>query len=147
MSFRISQEQGAATVFLTGDIDLENSPRARQSLLAAVATGLPVVVDMGEVSYMDSSGIASLVEAFQKAKSAGRDFSLTVLERLRSSHAPSRPRTGRAQPPIPDAARLVDELIALVNAHRGDQRPSDDLTMTVVRREPSRTAAGVGGRA
>ncbi|HSW11651.1 MAG TPA: STAS domain-containing protein [Solimonas sp.] len=77
MSFRISQEQGAATVFLTGDIDLENSPRARQTLLAAVEMGLPVVVDMGEVSYMDSSGIASLIEAFQKAKSAGREFSLT----------------------------------------------------------------------
>ena len=76
MSFRISEDGAAATVFLTGDIDLETSPLARQTLLAAVDKGMPVVVDMGGVSYMDSSGIASLVEAFQKAKSAGHDFSL-----------------------------------------------------------------------
>lgn len=76
MSFRISEEGGAATVFLSGEIDLESSPRARQSLLAAVDKGLPVVVDMGEVSYMDSSGIASLIEAFQKSRAAGHDFSL-----------------------------------------------------------------------
>ncbi len=67
MTFRISEDGAAATVFLTGDIDLETSPLARQTLLAAVDKGLPVVVDMGGVSYMDSSGIASLVEAFQKA--------------------------------------------------------------------------------
>ncbi len=76
MSFRINEEGGAATVFLTGDIDLETSPLARQTLLEAVGRGMPVVVDMGGVSYMDSSGIASLVEAFQKAKSAGHEFSL-----------------------------------------------------------------------
>jgi len=76
MSFRISEDQGAATVFLSGEIDLESSPRARQTLLAAIDRGLPVVVDMGEVSYMDSSGIASLVEAFQKASAAGSGFSL-----------------------------------------------------------------------
>lgn len=76
MTFKVSEDGGAATVFLTGDIDLETSPLARQTLLAAVERGMPVVVDMAGVSYMDSSGIASLVEAFQKAKSAGRDFSL-----------------------------------------------------------------------
>jgi len=76
MSFRISEDDGAATVFLSGEIDLESSPRARQALLAAVGRGLPVVVDMGEVSYMDSSGIASLIEAFQKASAAGSGFSL-----------------------------------------------------------------------
>lgn len=76
MSFRISEDGGAATVFLTGDIDLETSPLARQTLLAAVDKGMPVVVDMGGVGYMDSSGIASLVEAFQKAKSAGHELSL-----------------------------------------------------------------------
>lgn len=76
MSFRIDEDGGAARVFLTGDIDLETSPLARQALLAAVDRGTPVVVDMSGVSYMDSSGIASLVEAFQKAKSAGHEFSL-----------------------------------------------------------------------
>ncbi|AXQ29760.1 anti-sigma factor antagonist [Solimonas sp. K1W22B-7] len=76
MTFRISEDGGAATVFLTGDIDLETSPLARQTLLKAVDKGLPVVVDMGGVSYMDSSGIASLVEAFQRAKTAGHEFSL-----------------------------------------------------------------------
>lgn len=76
MSYRIAEEDGRATVFLAGEIDLERSPAARQSLLAALKRGGAVVVDMGAVSYMDSSGIASLVEAFQKARAARQDFSL-----------------------------------------------------------------------
>jgi len=99
-------------------------------------------LEQGDGLILYTDGLVESMDA------AGQPLGIElVLERLRSSHAPSGPRTGRAEAPIPDAARLVDELIALVNAHRGDQRPSDDLTMTVVRREPSRAAAGVGGRA
>jgi anti-sigma B factor antagonist len=35
-----------------------------------------VLVDLSAVDYIDSSGIASLVEAFQKAKKAGTGFAL-----------------------------------------------------------------------
>ena len=38
-----------------------------------------VVVDLEAVSYIDSSGIASLVEAFQKARQQGTPFGLAVI--------------------------------------------------------------------
>ena len=76
MSFKTTDSGAALTVFLSGEIDLDRSPEARKALLAAVAKGRPVTVDMAEVGYMDSSGIASLVEAYQKASAAKLDFSL-----------------------------------------------------------------------
>jgi anti-sigma B factor antagonist len=63
-------------VFLAGDIDLERSPLARSTLLATVKKGKPVIVDLSQVGYMDSSGVASLVEAFQRARAGNIDFTL-----------------------------------------------------------------------
>jgi anti-sigma B factor antagonist len=76
MSFRVIEEDGASTVFLAGDIDLERSPLARSTLLATVKKGKPVIVDLSQVGYMDSSGVASLVEAFQRARAGNIDFTL-----------------------------------------------------------------------
>lgn len=84
MNFRTTEDDAGLTVFLSGEIDLENSIEARKVLLAAVSEGRAVVVDLAEVSYMDSSGIASLVEAYQQASAAMQDFSLArVGERVR----------------------------------------------------------------
>jgi anti-sigma B factor antagonist len=76
MSFRVVEENGSSTVLLTGDIDLERSPLARTALLASVKKGRPVIVDLSAVNYMDSSGVASLVEAFQRARAGNIEFSL-----------------------------------------------------------------------
>ncbi len=84
MNFQISQDADRCTVFLTGEIDLERSPAARKSLLDAVKRGKPVSVDLSGVSYMDSSGIASLIEAYQKAQAAKIEF---TLERVGASVA------------------------------------------------------------
>lgn len=77
MSFRTAEGDTGVTVFLNGEIDLDRSPEARKVLLAAVTKGRAITVDMSEVGYMDSSGIASLVEAYQKASAAKLDFGLT----------------------------------------------------------------------
>ncbi len=76
MKHRISEKRGCIVVALEGDIDLEGSPAARKILLDAVQQGQPVYVDLSGVSYIDSSGIASLVEALQRARQAGTGFAL-----------------------------------------------------------------------
>ncbi len=54
-----------------GDIDLSGAPALRQQLKQAQAAGPSrVVVDLGEVPYMDSSGLATLVEAMQIARTS-----------------------------------------------------------------------------
>ena len=76
MSFRISDNAGTSTVFLSGEIDLERSPAARKTLLDTLARKQALVVDLGGVTYIDSSGIASLVEAYQKARTSNLGFTL-----------------------------------------------------------------------
>jgi anti-sigma B factor antagonist len=79
MQHAIREEPSGIVVRLEGDVDLENSPRAREVLLDCVGRGKPVVVDMSGVGYMDSSGVASLVEAFQLARRKDTGFGLAAL--------------------------------------------------------------------
>jgi len=64
-------------VYATGEIDLSNSHQLRKTILAALKTDQKVFVDLSGVNYIDSSGIASLVEGLQFAKSKGKQFVLT----------------------------------------------------------------------
>lgn len=60
-----------------GDVDLDSSPRLRDAILEAVGNGDgPVSVDLSGVPYMDSSGVATLVEGLQAARLAERRFRL-----------------------------------------------------------------------
>lgn len=65
-------------VTLRGDVDLDVSPQVRRALKGCL-DGTPeraVVVYMGEVGYVDSSFIASLIDAYQTAKRLGKGFAL-----------------------------------------------------------------------
>ncbi|MBI4968533.1 MAG: STAS domain-containing protein [Rhodospirillales bacterium] len=79
MKMETRKEAGLRVVSLAGDVDLQHSPTLRKELLVVVAEGLPVIVDLGGVSYIDSSGVASLVEAFQAARKKQIPFSLAGL--------------------------------------------------------------------
>jgi anti-sigma B factor antagonist len=76
MKSEIREENGALVVSFEGDVDLQSSPDARKQLLDAVAKGKSVLVDLSAVDYIDSSGVASLVESFQKAKMQHQKFVL-----------------------------------------------------------------------
>lgn len=76
MEHQIRREGTHHIVSLNGEVDLESSPKARQVLLDVVGREKKVLVDLSGVTYMDSSGIASLVEAYQCAKKQGAEFSL-----------------------------------------------------------------------
>jgi len=62
---------------LTGEVDLHNSPQVRKLLLDIVKSGNSVIVDFSELSYIDSSGIATLVETYNLAKN--KQLSLTIV--------------------------------------------------------------------
>ena len=71
------REQGDVLIsVLSGDIDLEQAPMARKVLLECVGQGKSVLVDLSGVGYIDSSGVASLVEAYQAARKTKSDFAL-----------------------------------------------------------------------
>lgn len=79
MEHEIHEAGDKTVVSLRGDVDLGNSPAARKLLLDCVGQGRDVVVELSGVSYIDSSGVASLVEAFQSARRQGTGFALAAV--------------------------------------------------------------------
>ncbi len=63
-------------VRLSGNVDFERSLEIRKVLLETVAGKRNVIVDLSEVTYIDSSGIACLVEALQMARNHGANLGL-----------------------------------------------------------------------
>ncbi len=66
-------------VRLRGNADFEHSPEIRKILLGAVAGMRNVLVDLSEVTYIDNSGIACLVEALQTARKHGAELGLSAV--------------------------------------------------------------------
>lgn len=79
MEHHVCREQGYHIVRLIGEIDLETSPLARKILLDTVEKSEKFLIDMKSVTYIDSSGIATLVEAFQRAKKKGGQVTFVCL--------------------------------------------------------------------
>jgi anti-sigma B factor antagonist len=79
MAFQVRAEGDTTIVALSGDIDLDNSPLVRNALLESVGERRGVLVEMSGVSYIDSSGIASLVEAYQSARRESTRFALVAV--------------------------------------------------------------------
>lgn len=61
---------------LAGEVDLAAAPEVRSAILKQVGAGRSLLVQLSGVSYMDSSGVACLVEGMQAARKSGCDFAL-----------------------------------------------------------------------
>ncbi len=75
----VENHGGYVLVRLSGEVDLSWSQTVRRAVLDALAGGAPVGVDLANVTYIDSSGIAALVEGFQTARSRGGRFALVAV--------------------------------------------------------------------
>ena len=76
MAFPVEDKQGFSVVMLNGEVDLSKSPDARKVILNCLKKTKHVMVDLSAVDYIDSSGVASLVEGFQYARSNNLEFGL-----------------------------------------------------------------------
>ena len=76
MQVSIREEGRFMVISLAGEVDLHYSPEARKQILGQLNEQHNVLVDLSEVAYIDSSGIASLVEGFQLARSQQLEFGL-----------------------------------------------------------------------
>ena len=76
----VSCEDGAGFVLvhLSGEVDLSWSQDVRRAVLAAFSGTDAVGVELSAVGYIDSSGIAALVEGLQHARAHGRRFALVA---------------------------------------------------------------------
>ncbi len=81
MQISTRQASGATVVDIVGDITLHNSPEVRKTLLVALqgkGAGR-VIVNLKAVRYIDSSGVASLVEGLKASRDTGIRLALVGL--------------------------------------------------------------------
>ncbi len=69
---RTEKEGETQVVALRGELDLANACTAEAALEGALADGAQVVVDMRELEFIDSTGIALLVAALANNESEER---------------------------------------------------------------------------
>jgi len=76
MNINTEEREKCTVVGFEGDVDLSCSPEARKSILSVLEENKNLLVDLAKVTYIDSSGVACLVEGYQTAKKQSLKFGL-----------------------------------------------------------------------
>ena len=82
MSFKLKsmEKENIGVIMAEGEIDMFSSPNLRNKLVPFFEKKIKgIIVDLSGVSFMDSSGIATLVEGLQWSKKNNKAFVLTGL--------------------------------------------------------------------
>jgi len=73
----VRHEEGATVLAVAGELDLATSPTLEQQL-ALLSGGSnsqePLILDLRELEFIDSTGLGVLVRAHQRAQDLGRRF-------------------------------------------------------------------------
>jgi anti-sigma B factor antagonist len=73
---RIDQPGGLALLLLRGELDVLSAPTLRQRLLDLHAARTPVIVELRDLDFMDSSGLAALLEL--RSRAVRSDWSVRI---------------------------------------------------------------------
>jgi len=77
VKYTITNTDGLSILALSGEIDLHYSPDLRKAILDIYKMDVSLEVDLSNVQYLDSSGVACFVEAFQISKNKNLGFVMT----------------------------------------------------------------------
>jgi anti-sigma B factor antagonist len=81
MELSVHDNHGVTVVMLSGEMDARNSAQLGEELDHLLTEGTrKLVIDLGEVSFMNSSGLAMLVRYYKHARSNCGDISLAALQ-------------------------------------------------------------------
>lgn len=81
LEVKVEQRDNAVLISPVGEVDLHRSPTLREQLkLAAQQRPRLLIVDLSGVPYMDSSGVATLVEAMQITRKQATDLVLCCMQ-------------------------------------------------------------------
>ena len=76
MSYPEKSENDILIITANGEIDLENSGGLREQIASALDANTAVSINMSDVNYIDSSGVAALIESKQRAGEGGKEFKI-----------------------------------------------------------------------
>ena len=70
---------GAVVLRCAGEVDMSNADDLRAAIESTGAAD--VIVDIGELRYLDSSGLRAIEQGSRRARSSGRSFALVAPRR------------------------------------------------------------------
>ena len=76
MTISIRELGTARVVDLAGDVDLGTSPNLRKTLFDQLREAPKLALNLRAIRYIDSSGIATLIEALKNAQRLQKEFVL-----------------------------------------------------------------------
>jgi anti-sigma B factor antagonist len=66
-------------ITVAGEVDLASSPELDTAIIAAIESGATsVVIDLTDVSFMDSSGLGVIVRGLKRCREADKDLDLVI---------------------------------------------------------------------
>jgi anti-anti-sigma factor len=71
LTIRVQYEPGHVTMTVKGEVDIATVAKLRERLFELAASGQPLIVDLDQVSFIDSAGLAALVGASKRAVAHG----------------------------------------------------------------------------
>jgi len=77
MKLALEEKKGFKIIHSEGTVDLYSSPELREEIQRQFKKCTTLIIDLSGVEYIDSSGIATLVEGLQVSKKLGKRFILT----------------------------------------------------------------------
>jgi anti-sigma B factor antagonist len=80
---RIEERPTVTLLHVEGDVDLTGAPEFQRHLEKVVERGAPVIVNLSETRYMDSSGISLLDVASRICRQSGLRLVIVLSSRLR----------------------------------------------------------------
>ena len=76
MDISVEKAGDKAVLAVSGDVDLQHSANLRTAIVAELDRGAGVLLDLRQVSFIDSSGIAALVQGLTHARGRGLGLAL-----------------------------------------------------------------------
>jgi anti-sigma B factor antagonist len=79
MKISVRNQGNAKIVLVEGDVDLNSSKDLRKALFDALRESPRLIVNLGSIRYIDSSGIATLIEALRESKNTNKELALCAM--------------------------------------------------------------------
>lgn len=84
MNIKEEKIDGKLIVHIDGEIDLEKTDDLREKISVIIDENADIQLDLTQVTYIDSSGVAVLIESNQKAQELSKELSLNLSDAVLS---------------------------------------------------------------
>jgi anti-sigma B factor antagonist len=76
----VTREHGVVVVAVRGELDAASTPEMQTRLAAEAGGGVPLVLDLVECDFVDSTGLHAIIDARAAVDAAGARFAVACLE-------------------------------------------------------------------